>query len=220
MFFFLAGILILVPACFAGTFILCFFILILPGRTKKPGGNPQKRNRILMSLLISLISAIVVPGCLLGLAGVLIAMDESAPKDYWEYSGDSDYFRMPLEPPYELVMIDTLDYATIQGWQNSTERKLSGITNYEKRGNLIFGETSANQFESERIPQDNKWFIFDLSTGELNVFKVEAELIATLNNKGIKDIKLKSVSQNWDEYWKNPKRKTPQKTSPDPNYKH
>lgn len=205
MFLFLMGILVLVPVCFIGAFILCFFVFLFPVLIKrlrnKTAGDLKISRRIILSLLLSLLSAIVIPACLILLGGGLLWMDSAGPKEYWSYSGDYDYFRMPLEPPYELVMVDTIDYAAIQLWQDSSSSIISGITAFEKRGLLMFGETSRQRFASERIPQDKEWFIFDLSTGVTILFQNEEEFIAALREKGMVDIQLKTVLQNWNEYW-------------------
>jgi hypothetical protein len=58
--------------------------------------------------------------------------------NYWSYQGAFDYWRMPLEPPYELVMIDTQDDAAICKWKDGAAI-VWGIKKYEKRGSLVAG---------------------------------------------------------------------------------
>lgn len=210
-FLFVIVALFLVPVCFIGTMILCFLFFVLPVLIKKSkpasSGKPRIWKRIFLSLLFSFLCAIVIPIGLLLLGGGIVWIDSMDSTDYWKYNGSMDYFRMPLEPPYELVMVDIIDNASIQIWQDSSGGQLWDITCYEKRGALMFGETSKDHFASERPPEEKEWFIFDLSNGDKILFQNEDEFVAALHDKGIVEFNLKTVQQNWNEYWENPRSK-------------
>ena len=207
------GAFLLIPVCFVGTFILC--LLILPffykKRNQDSSGKLRAYKRILLSLLFAILAAIVIPFSFLLLGGVCLAIDSMYAWDYWRYDGVLDSFRMPLEPPYELLMIDTIDYASIRIWKGDSLNQLSGITHYEKRGYLIFGERSNERLEFRRTEKDREWFIFDLSNGDKSIFESEEDFAAELAKRGIENINLKTVLQNWKEYWKHPRRKASEK---------
>lgn len=204
-FLFIMGAFLLVPVCFVVTFVLS---LIISSFISK---KSRITKRILLSLLFSFIAAIVLPLCFMLLGGVILVIDSINEWDYWKANGVLDSYRMPLEPPYELLMFDTIDYASIRVWKKESSSKLSGITHYEKRGYLIFGETSKERFESQRTPQDKGWFIFDLSNGDKIIFESEGEFLLALKQREIENVKLKTVLQNWNEYWKNPRKKATEK---------
>ncbi len=212
-FLFIMGAFLLVPVCFAGTFILCLFILsfIYKKRNQKSSRKLRVTKRILLSLLFAFLAAIIIPSAFLLLGGVCVCIDSMYAWDYWRYDGFLDSFRMPLEPPYELFMMDTIDYASINIWKEDSGSQLWGITHYEKRGYLIFGERSNERFEFQRTEEDREWFIFDLSNGDKSLFESEEDFIAELASRGHDNIKLKTVLQNWNEYWKHPRRKASEK---------
>lgn len=213
-FLFMMGAFLLIPVCFVGTFVLCLFILsfLYKKRNQKSSVKLQIVKRILLSLLFAFFAAIIIPSSFLLLGGVCLCIDSMYAQDYWRYDGVQDYFRMPLEPPYELVMIDTIDYASINVWKENSGSQLSGITHYEKRGYLIFGERSNEWIESQRTEEDREWFIFDLSNGDKSLFESEEYFKAELASRGHENIKLKTVLQNWNEYWRHPRRKASEKT--------
>lgn len=214
-FLFIMGAFLLVPVCFVGTFIIS--LIVFPFIHKKRDSELSKKlritKRILLSLLFSFIAAIVFPFCFLLLGGVVLGIDSMYEWDYWKANGVLDSFRMPLEPPYELLMIDTIDYASIQVWQEESSSKIWGITHYEKRGYLMFGVTSNDYYEFQKSPEDKEWFIFDLNNGDKIIFESEEEFLSTLKKRGIENIQLKTVLQNWNEYWKNPRNKATEKSS-------
>ena len=123
--------------------------------------------------------------------------------NYWEYRGAFDFWRMPLEEPYELVMIDEVDYASISKWQNS-RCIVSGIRRYEKRGPLIAGYRESRSSGSE----DAGWFLFDCDTGHAEVFDAKQEFIDVCEKRGFSEpIRMRSIPQNWESYWKDPNRR-------------
>jgi energy-coupling factor transporter transmembrane protein EcfT len=208
-FLFIMVAFLLIPVCFVGTFIFC--LVLLSFLYKSSSRKLRVIKIILLSGLLAFLAAIVIPASVVLLGGVCVCMDSMYAWDYWRYNGVLDSFRMPLEPPYELLMIDTIDYASIEVWKEDSTSQLSGITHYEKRGYLIFGEISKEKFDSRRTEEDRKWFIFDLSNGDKSIFESEEDFAAELANRGVESIKLKTVLQNWNEYWEHPRRKASEK---------
>jgi hypothetical protein len=123
--------------------------------------------------------------------------------DYWNYRGAFDYFRMPLEPPYELVMLDTLDDAAICKWQDGAAI-VWGITRYEKHGPLIAGFCERRHV----VPYEHAWFLFDCRSGVLSKF-TDAESFSTACRRlGFTPLlAMRSIRENWNAYWRDPDRR-------------
>lgn len=194
------GAMFWIPICFVGTLILCSFIY-----------KPEK-FRIAKRILLSFLAAIVIP---VSFVLLIVCIDCMHTNDYWRHQGNFDTFRVPLEPPYELVGSSSM--AQIQIWQDDSYSsvQLGSITCYEKRGYLIFGETCEEFIPSRRTEQDKGWFIFDLSNGNKEIFENKEKFVEALTNRRNGNIKLKDVFDNWNEYWKNPRNKASDKPSSD-----
>jgi len=147
---------------------------------------------------------LVAAGLLVG--GAAIAYDQTKVDNYWEYEGFRDYFRMPLEKPYELVMIDEIDNASIEVWKDNFDIDISDITHYEKRGFVIFGKCHKSSFDGKDWHKTKRWFVFDLKSGEKSFFDTQLELFIALQKMEIEDIQLRTVEENWHAYWKSPRK--------------
>ncbi len=171
-------------------------------------------------LLIALLVAIVlaITGCIKGrraawfigsLAVALVILATSygiyvfGPRDYWSYQGAYDWWRMPLEYPYQLKMIDGLDEASVSIWADSGVRKefdLRGIRKVRKYEGMLVGTTS--EFCREIGSQITIWFILDLGTGSVERFSSEDEFHGRLAERGISvPPNLVTLSEYWDSYW-------------------
>lgn len=147
----------------------------------------------------SVFTVLFVP-TICGLGLYLSYKDEG---DYWEYQGAFDFWRMPLEEPYELVMIDVTDEAAISEWQDGTNI-VSGIRKYEKRGHLVAGYYEREFFNSK----ESGWFLFDCASGRAEKFGTEQSLTETCATRGFSPpIQMKTIHENWTLYWKNPNRR-------------
>jgi len=125
--------------------------------------------------------------------------------DYWRYEGAFDFFRMPLEEPYELQMVDALDAAYIGKWQESGTL-IGRIVRYERRANFLIGETTDESFP-DRNSRPSGWFIFDLTSGHLCKYRSLSELREEAPSHGIlPPFAFQSIKDNWDHYWANPHR--------------
>ncbi len=143
----------------------------------------------------ALFTVLFVPAmCTLGLILSFAGSD-----NYWEYQGAFDYWRMPLEPPYELVMVDTLGEAAIHQWKNdSAPAILWGITKYEKRGPLVAGF-----YEGE-----HGWFLFDCTNGAIAKFTDRESFHKACTDKGFTSLPaMMSIRDNWHCYWHGPNRR-------------
>lgn len=120
--------------------------------------------------------------------------------DYWNSQGAWDYWRMPLEEPYELSMVDTLDHAAIRRWKKGGSI-VWGISKYEKRGTLVAGRCEKNQFGLN----ENRWFVFDCASGSIEEFKSSEEFLQACENYGFSQpINMKTIKENWSLYWNDP----------------
>ncbi|MHC4704124.1 MAG: hypothetical protein ACYTFQ_26485 [Planctomycetota bacterium] len=123
-------------------------------------------------------------------------------KDYWKYPGAYDWYRMPLEYPYELHMIDDINDAGLRSWaeeDGTLSEDISGIRRYHKQGNLVFG-----QYVSRRIdrPPHTSWFTFDCNTGHVEKFLEKEDYLESIRMLGFeKEPNLLTVRENWEKYW-------------------
>jgi hypothetical protein len=149
------------------------------------------------------ISAAFASAFVVAVLGIGLFVSYKDFNDYWRYRGAFDYYRMPLEEPYELVMIDALDAASISKWQESVSL-IGGIVRYERIASCLIGETSDETFAESNSPPTG-WFIFDLTSGHLYKYRSLDELREEAARHGIQPtFDLKSIKNNWDHYWAHP----------------
>ena len=123
--------------------------------------------------------------------------------DYWNSQGAGDYWRMPLEEPYELSMVETKNHAAIAKWKKGGNI-VSGISKYEKRGTLVAGFCEKNQFRH----YEKKWFIFNCASGSKEEFESEEEFLQDCETHGFSQpVNMKTIKENWTLYWKDPNRR-------------
>lgn len=157
--------------------------------------------------------------------------------NYWKSMGFGDWFRMPLEYPYELVTTSLDSDAEIRVWEKDSTI-LNEVTKYYKDGYFITGEivphiskrryvkleyedVSTNETREEfyagqkatkeflaKYPE-KKWFIFNCSTGIIKEFESHENYLDTLKSMGFeKEPELLSIWENWKLFWNNPKKPT------------
>jgi len=132
-----------------------------------------------------------------------IYMMEKDTNNYWKSQGAWDYWRMPLEEPYELVMIDLMDTASIGKWKDESSI-VSDIIEYEKRGSVLAGHCRDIHFGSNT----EHWFLFDCSTGHNDNYTSKEAFETACQQKGLcMPLAMKSIQDNWDQYWRNPNRR-------------
>lgn len=140
---------------------------------------------------------------LLGITCTVRIIDFMKGGDYWSSQGDYDTYRMPLEYPYELFMIDEIRSATIRTWPGSKQGlwiDMYDIQKVFKQENLLFGETGHSSGKGFI------WFIFNCESGRLEEFKAEEEFWKRAKELGfLGEPKLIPIKEYWDSFWSNPK---------------
>jgi hypothetical protein len=117
--------------------------------------------------------------------------------DFYGYGGDFDFYRIPLDYPYEMVMIDVTDCGHIGEWQD-TGIIVAGVTHYHKRDNIIVGRISSNCFPADEFG----WFSFDTTTGIAVEYRDEQEYYQTLKGLGFNEApELLTLDENAGLYW-------------------
>ncbi len=123
--------------------------------------------------------------------------------NYWEYRGAFDFYRVPLEEPYELAMVDDLDDAAIGRWKEGGHI-VSGIQMYEKRGPLVAGYRRRSSGTSDKP----RWFLFDCVTGQTDRFESREALSEACRSRGFDPpMRMRTIRENWTLYWQNPRRR-------------
>jgi hypothetical protein len=113
--------------------------------------------------------------------------------DYWKSGGAWDWWRMPLEYPYELIAVGTTETGSIMEWETGNQH-VYGVTKFYKKGNLIAGEASSYQ---------GTLFIFDCSNGTAFWYDNETEFREAMIKLGFdKETIFLTVEENMDLYWK------------------
>jgi hypothetical protein len=159
---------------------------------KTPDGI--KKAGCLKKILAAFLFTVVFVPTIIGLGLWLSYKDQN---NFWEYQGAFDFWRMPLEEPYQLVMIDTIEQAGISKWQDGSSI-INGIAKYEKRGSLIAGYCERKTFKPEKAG----WLLFDCVTGKAEFFASEQLLTETCEKRGFSPpIQMKTIRENWILYW-------------------
>ena len=129
-----------------------------------------------------------------------IYMMEKDTNNYWKSEGAWDYWRMPLEEPYELVMIDTMDSASIGKWKDGSAI-VADIIEYEKQGSVLAGHCRDICFGSNA----EHWVLFDCTTGRADDYANKEALETACQQRGLRmPLAMKSIQANWDQYWRDP----------------
>lgn len=149
--------------------------------------SKQKR----LSILIGFATALFIFLSICAYWGIYL------PSDYHNYAGGFDYYRMPLDYPYELLMIDMIDCAAISTWQEDNFL-VYGITHYQKQNNIIVGKISTKCFSANKT----EWFLFDTETGDIVRYDTEKELESSLKVFDFDTtLNLLTIKENWNLHW-------------------
>jgi len=121
---------------------------------------------------------------------------------YWSSQGSYDTYRMPLEYPYELFMIDEIRAAEIRTWPGSGDMEWIGIRDICwvcKKENLLLGLTSHETGEGYI------WFVFDCASGKIEKFSTQDEYLRRVAELGFtEEPKLIPLPEFWDSFWADP----------------
>ncbi len=117
--------------------------------------------------------------------------------DFYGYGGDFDFYRIPLDYPYEMAMIDVTDCGYIGKWQDPGTI-LAGVTHYHKQDNIIVGQISSNCYPAN----GSGWFSFDTTTGIAIKYRNEQEYDQALKGLGFDEApELLTLDENAGLYW-------------------
>lgn len=172
---------------FCFVFIVAAFLGVLGGFLTFLLTKRKTKSSVLAGIVVFFI--VILGTC--GYVGIYL------PNDFYRYAGDFDYYRIPLDYPYELSMIDSMDCAAISKWK-SDETIISGITHYYRNGNVVIGRTSDACF----IQSQSEWFLFDTRTGKLSQYENSNEFDQAIQEIGFdRKPNLRTVQENWNLYW-------------------
>jgi len=190
---------ILTPVGLVLGLLLSFIGIPIFHRVRRTPVEKRKTGFLRKLLVAFCFSLVFVPAMLV--FGFCISYTN--PDNYWEYQGAFDFWRMPLEEPYELVMIDTKDKAGISKWKENSSI-ISDIAKYEKRGQLVVGYCEHRTSRSEK----SEWFLFDCTKGMAEDFASEQLLVEACAKKDFSPpLQMKTIRENWTSYWKDPNRR-------------
>ncbi len=123
----------------------------------------------------------------LGLSGIILSSwynDMQNLEDYNKSSGWADWYRWPIEYPYEMTMMDPSDGADLSEWGEQGKTYLNGITRYGKINHYIIGKAILTN-----LPKDTLlWFTFHLQQENLILFDSQNELRDSLIDIGIEEL--------------------------------
>jgi len=187
-------VVILIPICLIGGVVLSFLIV--------PLFFASLRGSSVGGFFLKILDVPIFAAFLFVLFwAAVLAVERNAAKDYWNYRGAYDWYRMPLEYPYELRMIDGIDNAYLASFSQEAGvagKDISRIRRYYKQGSLVLGQ--CDDFYREERSQPS-WFIFDCNTGRAETFTKKEEYLRAINKYGFeKEPRLPTVKANWDSF--------------------
>jgi len=95
-----------------------------------------------------------------------------AKEDFNNYAGSGDYWRIPLQYPYEISIVDTFDYAALTQWKNSTSI-VWPVQKYAVKNSYLIGVSISR--DSGAL---ERWFLFDMNTGSIQYYSTEQEFLS------------------------------------------
>ena len=187
------------PVAFVMGVGLSYLVPAIRSRTRPSNATEGKPIGCLTRGSQALLFAFIIDAGVCICAVLLMAFRSN---NYWEDAGFGDFWRMPLEPPYQLEMIDSLDEASIGEWK-SNKWHLGGVTKYVKEGDILAG-----RFNNSGETRTNGYFLFDCKTGRLEKFDEEKAFNSACAERGLaQPATLNSVKENWNLYWDDPNRR-------------
>lgn len=124
--------------------------------------------------------------------------DSIIPNSYFSYTGLRDYFRMPLIYPYSITAIDVLEKGIkyIAADHNENELILHDITDFTFDRNILLAKT-----ESSSSLNSIRFYIFNLSTRQLEEFNTEKEMKIQAAKFGFDTIKpMITIQEYFDNF--------------------
>jgi hypothetical protein len=113
--------------------------------------------------------------------------------------GFGDTYWMPIKYPYGITAIDSLDEGCLDTWGEDDSTIACGITHYTVRFSIMVGKTEGT-LTSTGCPVSEKWFSFNLDTGELTCYPSSRVFIDACKGFGFTGMpKLKSLREYYEE---------------------
>jgi len=107
--------------------------------------------------------------------GFVVHDIESVNDDYWKNDGGWEFYRMPLEYPYELYLNSAFTYGSLEEWKGHTIYT-DGITAFFIHEHTMFGTL-----------HDNRYFIFPFKKGRIEIISSKVSYKLRLKDYGIND---------------------------------
>ncbi|UCG46978.1 MAG: hypothetical protein JSU94_15945 [Phycisphaerales bacterium] len=188
-------IVVLIPICLIGGVLLSFLVV--------PLFCPRLRESSVVGFFLKILDVPILAAFLFILFwAVVLVVERNAAKDYWNYQGAYDWYRMPLEYPYELRMIDSIDNAYLASFSAEAgvaSKDISRIRRYYKEGFLVLGQCDDS---CRAEPCRPSWFIFACNTGQVETFSKKEEYLQRIEKYGFeKEPELLTVKENWGSFW-------------------
>jgi len=115
--------------------------------------------------------------------------------DYWKSKGGWHFWRLPLEEPYELRMVDSMEQGSIAAWKQA-DVLVARVLEYDQQGSIVVGVRagdSARQLE---------WFLFDTKTGESKRYQSRRDLEQESLSRGLAlPLQMETVRTHWYSDW-------------------
>lgn len=154
-----------------GTFLLVLIALlsVVPGsvvyllaRKKK---SPGKEVAAALAVVVAFF--LMIGGCL--------ASYQRCANDFACDRGFADYFRIPLQYPYQISSFDGLGDGCLATWQEEGSCILSGITQYAVKSPIMVGRIGPSWDAPDR---PERWFSFNFDTGEIRRYNSKEAFVA------------------------------------------
>jgi hypothetical protein len=137
--------------------------------------------------------------------------------DFYKSQGLTDWWRLPLDYPYEILFIDVTDHGSIQKTDckgkagdadpadfPEVQPQLFDVRAYYKKGPLVVGYIYEDEWRSyeKTKHRDTVWFSFDCSTGESLTYGSREDYVQGLGRLGFtEEPELVPVREQLDRYW-------------------
>lgn len=113
---------------------------------------------------------------------------------FYTSRGHSDFYRIPLEKPYQLTSIDGIETFAIGKWQRSRSL-ISRIYKVSKENGVIIG------IARQKAKGQPIYFTFSPSTGALSQCSTQKEFKKLLTSHSISSFNLQSPEEYWKAHW-------------------
>jgi hypothetical protein len=125
---------------------------------------------------------------------------------YWIYCGNDfecdrgfgDYFRIPVQYPYQISAIDSLDQGCLDVWAENNSTIVCGITDYAVKDTVMVGKLGAS---FGNLVHAEQWFSVNLGTGELVRYSSEQAFLIACRELGFAGVpEPKSIRTHFEEH--------------------